>query len=475
MKRVLLLIILNLFVFIPPAQAYIAVSAQRLTLPEVMLEFPTVVAITVDKHDAKRGAFLFRVSETIQGKTPATPIKHAWLKDNQLPAVFADVKTGTQGVMFIGSPDNRSLTFINGVWFISRPQDGWERLDEFRDDFRNLFVGTSDEFIKAARTLSRGGKAIVPIQPKTAKPSTNRFFVQYDADFPHRRFPAINPTDTVRTDGAQLTKRLQDADPAIRQQATLQLHRTGQSEQEIEPLLIKRLTDEHPEVRIAAAYTAGQLSKPTAELITALAKALSDEDRFVCGFAAWALGRFGSQAKSVIPKLHAALAERNYDHDFRPHRAAEAAEAMILIDPTPDNVNKAIAFFTSDKMLNDERVDSEGTRTAAANALGRCGEKAKPALPNLVKRLTDPLAATRIACARAISRISPNSDEAKQATAMLLKELANPTPGDLVQAMKAVHATRQTTLLSAIKKLEKHPVPEISQLAKQIVSDLMKS
>jgi len=40
-----------------PLQAYIAVNASRLTLCEVMLEFPNVLVMTVEKCDPEKGAY----------------------------------------------------------------------------------------------------------------------------------------------------------------------------------------------------------------------------------------------------------------------------------------------------------------------------------------------------------------------------------------------------------------------------------
>lgn len=445
------------------AHAYIAVNASRLTLNEVMLEFPTVLVLSIEKADAERGAYLGAISDVVQGPRPEKPIRFGLLENGKLATRLSGLKQGSVVVAFLGSPDNRTLLFADGTWFITRPDQGWERFQQFRDDFNALFVGTAKELGSAARTLARGGAVTVAVQPKGVAAATP-LFVRYDAQYPHRRWPAMNPQAkelppaTLRT---QITSRV----PAERQQALVEWAKLPEAER----TLRASLTDVQPDVRLAAVVGLGRQAKLAPESVQTLTKSLNDEDRFVCGMAAWALARAGSSAKDALPELLKALSDRNYDHDFRPHRAAEAAEAILTLAPRTPAATKTIEFFLSDRMLNDQRVDSEGTRTAAAKALGRCGSAAEAALPELVKRLRDPLAETRIAAAEAIILIGGEAKSLQEASKVLEAELSKGSVGSRVQAIRAIDVAQVRALRPALQTLTTDAEPELAREAKRVL------
>jgi hypothetical protein len=454
--RALALAALALVAVPAPAPAYIAVSAERLTLCEVMLEFPTVLDLTLDKFDAEKGAFVFTAS-ALQGKKPDAPLRFALLDGGTTHKRFARLAKGARAVAFLGSPDNRSLVYCEAGWFLTKPDQGWERFTQFRDDFRALCDGTPDELARACAALAVGGEATVPVRSKGVEGDA-RPFARYSAQFPHRRFPALDPNAKPPAAGAKVV--------VARHRAALQT--------DAEPDLLKALTDAHPEVRAAAAFALGTRKEWSKDAIGALAKALEDDDRFVCGFAALALGRAGASAKPATDALLKALGDRNFDHDFRPHRAAEAAEALLRIAPNTDAANRAVAFFLTDRMLNDQRIDSEGTRTAAARALGRSGAAAKGALPDLVKRLTDPLPATRVAAAEAVHLVGGDAKQREAAAKVLAKECASADAGTRVQALRACAASRDADLLPAVRKCLSDSAAEVKDAAREALAVLAK-
>jgi HEAT repeat protein len=448
--------------------AYIAVSAERLTLCEVMLEFPNALLLKVEKFDESKGAYIFEVTEVLQGSAPKDPVKLALFNDGVLPKRLQGMKKGTAIVAFLGSPDNRSLIFADGGWFLTRPDQGWEKFAQFRDDFSALFAGTPEELANAVRTLTRGGNATVSVQPKGIE-ANSKLFVRYEADFPHRRWPARDPAAAKRK-AEDVRLAFGSKSVAVRQQAVIELATLPDAEAD----LLKAARDPHAEVRLAAVVGLGQqpkLSKPAIELLT---RALEDEDRFVCGFAAWALGRAGADAKVSVPQLLKALGDRNYDHDFRPHRAAEAAESILKLVPGTPQAAKAVEFFLTDRMLNDQRIDSEGTRTAAARALGRSGPAAKAALPELAKRLKDPLAATRIAAAEAIHLVGGDTAQRAAATKVLATEIATGEVATRIQALRATATVKETSLLLDVRKQTTDKDADVKRVATQTEQSLTK-
>lgn len=410
-----------------PAFAYIAVDASRLTLSEVVLEFPDVLLLKLDKFDADSSAYVFAVEEALTGKPPETKTVRFELQAKGKPVPrLAGLKAGDPVILFVGSPDNRALAFAAGGWFLTTPDQGWQRFTQFRDDFRQLFDGTLPELADAVRALRRGEDVVVPIHP-AAGGEKERAFVKYQAMFPHRRWPALDPKGPNRTRD-EWQKLAAGKSVADRQQAVLAL--AGPVE-----LLLAAAKDTHPEVRLAAVVGLSQLKGVGDAEVKALARALNDSDRFVCAFAAVALGKAG--AKGAVPELLTALGDRNHDHDFRPHRAAEAAEAVLTLVPGTKDADRAVQFFLSDKMLKDHRIDSEGTRTAAARALGRCGPAAKAAVPELVKCFKDQEPMTRVAAAEAVRAIGGSERQVEQAEAVLAKEVLNPDVGVAVRAIRA--------------------------------------
>jgi HEAT repeat protein len=235
---------------------------------------------------------------------------------------------------------------------------------------------------------------------------------------------------------------------AVRQQAAMELAVTPRFYSD----LLKLFEDPHPEVRLAAIAAIHSMTKatiPTASLV----KLLNDEDRFVCSFAARAMARDQVYGKAYVDRLEKCLDDRNADYDFRPHRGAEAAEAILKLDPNGQAAKKALQFFLSEKMLKDQRIDSEGTRTAAARALARCGTAAAGALPELRKRLTDPVPATRIAAAEALLSISTKKEDEVDARRLIEKALRSPSIPEVIQAMRVVRDSKlPLDLLEPLKK-----------------------
>ena len=447
--------------------AYIAVDASRLTLCEVMLEFPDVWLLKLDKWSSEKGAYLFTVEEVLAGRKPESKVVRLHLHaDGKTPERLASLKKGDICIAFFGSPDNRALMLTPDNWFLTRPDQEWFRFVQFRDDFRQLFAGSPDELARTIRILRQCGAATVPVHP-SGTGAKERLFVRYDAMFPHRRWPVL-PMNATRRD-PQEWERLADSQSVVeRQQALIALASQPGSESR----LIKGLTDTHAEVRLAAVMGLATQASWSRAAIGQLVAALKDGDRFVCAFAAWGLGR--ANAKDHVDDLLDALGDRNYDHDFRPHRAAEAAEAILKLSPNSPAADRAVEFFLSDRMLRDQRIDSEGTRTAAARALGRSGIAARKALPELVKRLKDPLPETRIAAAEAVCLIGGDITQREKAEAVLRAEIDQPELMRRILAIRAAGAARATTTVVALRKLLDGDEAILQREAKQVLLQLMR-
>jgi TIR domain/HEAT repeats len=135
------------------------------------------------------------------------------------------------------------------------------------------------------------------------------------------------------------------------------------------PTVIQALKSD-PEfmVRLEAAETLGKLKAKVA--VTALIEALRDNQSSVRGPAAVALGQIGD--KRAVAELIRSL----YDEEYVRERAAEALGELRDTRAIPELV----------KILNDR---SASVRYYTVEALGKFGEDAKSAVPELIQLLSD--------------------------------------------------------------------------------------
>lgn len=439
-----------LVVLTGPSVAYIAVGGERVTLPEVLFEFPHAGLLEVDRLDAGRGAVRFKVVETFQGKLPET-IKHLIQADGKLPKELAALKAGDRVVYLAGSYDDRSIVLTDAGWYVTATKntgaEGWERYTGMRPDLETLFVGTPQELAEAVRKLRQGHSVSVRVRPKGAKPDV-RVFLRCDLDAPHHRWPAKDPK------GAAANSRpakawvgdLSSADPGTRQQAAIALAELGAPAADVagEPLLQALLSDAVPDVRAAAADAVAAIRPKGADRV--LLKALGDSDRFVCAAAARAL--VAVEAKKAVPDLLAALKDRDWAHDFRPFRGAAAAEAILALAPQSEEAKSAVSFL-QDRFLNDDRPDGYGTRAFGAKALGQAGPAAKAAVPALLKRFGDPDPVARVSAAAAVLRIDPTPE--RIASAKKIFEEAAASPEVLVRIRAARSAPQNPEARKALQ------------------------
>jgi HEAT repeat protein len=449
-----------------PASAYIDGGGVRITLPEILLEFRSAAVLTVEALDAGRGAVRFKIAERLKGTgEPPAAVRQLLRKDGATPGFVAGVKPGDRAVWFSGCHDKRSLTLLGGVWYVTAEADGagWERLTAERPDCTAVFLGTAPELADAVRALLRGRAVAVPFRPGGA--GDGRGFVAYSLAEPHRKQLVPDPSGAgvAAKTPAQWLAELDSRDTVARQVAAHALGMLPTSPEAV-ARLIAALKDSDAEVRITAAESLGRLKSDPAATVAALTAALEDGDRFVCVAAAQALEAFGPEAAPAVPALRKALADRNWSFDFRPLRAAAAAEALLKIAPAEGG--PALELLTR-RLLDDDRPDSYGTRAAGAAALGRIGPAAAPALPRLLARLDDRESSVRTAAAEAVLRIGADAEAGRRAVDALAAGFGS---GSLIDRLAAVAAVRRLGPKAAatadrLSRLSTDPEPEIRAAA----------
>lgn len=218
---------------------------------------------------------------------------------------------------------------------------------------------------------------------------------------------------------AALVKSAGDPDQAVRAAVATALGKVNPLPPDALAALVKLAkTDARTPVRAAAvrALTAAgpraKAAKPNLEAISAGQMA---------GLALWAkvaLAAVEGDVKKAAPTVRAALADRSSS------ARAAAAEALLVIDPTPADLPVLL------KLLRDA---NSTTKAAAARSVAELGPVAKDAVPALVRLLDDRESEARIAAAEALGAIG----HAALPAVRKLKELRN-EPLAKAAAQKAI-------------------------------------
>ncbi len=170
-----------------------------------------------------------------------------------------------------------------------------------------------------------------------------------------------------------LVSRLNDNDPAVREEAArkLGLIRRGMSNLPSDPAdrdaiaaLERLLNDDDVGVRQSAAEALGRIGPAAKSTIPALIRALADKESCVRSSAVLALGDMGALAKQAVPALLKVL-----KGDSNAYTRAFAAEALAEIDPYDSKIAAALREAVNDK--------DTSVRSHAASALREIGATAE--------------------------------------------------------------------------------------------------
>lgn len=454
-----------------PLPAYIDSGGTKITLPEIILEFRRVAVVEVERIDLRKGIIRCKVVEQIKGPKITAPIKQQVKLDGKGPPRWQAVKPGTKAVFLTDCYDKRSLTLLEGVWYRTDPiGDGWEK-GAPRPDFNIVYAGEVPELADSIKKLLRGQEVLVHCQRKTDASGIQ--LVRYSMRDPHRKALARDPR--ARKASSQPISywiRGLQGNPSARLDAAQALAQLGTLAREAVPALSKTLEDKDPEIRSSAVIALGEIGAAASEAVPAIARRLADEDWFVCVAAAQALARMGPAARSAIPALSKALQPNGDIRQYRPIREAAVAQAILKIDPKARSASKAVSLLV-DKLLGDDRVDSNGTRVVGARALGDCGPAASSATPALVKRLKDKDGGVRVASAAALVKIAPDK-QLPGAVASLVRDLKD---ADVLTRILAADALgeigpRARSAVPALEAALKNSEPDVAKAAERALKAL---
>jgi HEAT repeat protein len=169
--------------------------------------------------------------------------------------------------------------------------------------------------------------------------------------------------------------------------------------------LAKMLSAKRPMIRIAALRALGDIGPASAAAVGDMSAALADKDENIRRESALALGKIGPEAKSGIPALIAALSDKSE------LVKGQAVWAMSRIGANA--VPPLIALLEDDKLQD-----------TAVVCLGNIGAAARPAVPSLVKLLSQSEMPTDLGreILLTLSRIGPAAAESVPALLKILSD-----------------------------------------------------
>ncbi|MDB5321719.1 MAG: lyase domain protein repeat-containing protein [Phycisphaerales bacterium] len=241
-----------------------------------------------------------------------------------------------------------------------------------------------------------------------------------------------------------LLEALRGSEPGLSLVATQTLEAVGTAASKLTGELAKALKDKVPSVRWEAADVLAAIGPAAKDTIPDITAALQDTDPTVRKYAASALGKFGASAKGSVVPLKNALKDADLDVRFHVAQAvvdidgAPSADAVlpVLLESLKDHSSVSAQIIAANALskigpaargavpglvaeLAAEAKNKGGLRGAAAEALGRIGDKS--AIPALAKALSDEDPGIRAEAAVALLRIDPKHREAAELLQSQLK------------------------------------------------------
>ncbi len=244
-----------------------------------------------------------------------------------------------------------------------------------------------------------------------------------------------------------LTAAVAESDPALRHAALTALAEIGGAAERAIPAVEAQLRDGDQETKLLAVQALASIGYLDIEAEEALVAALEDPDRKVQVAALTALARSGAELPDgTIEQLTAYLSEP--DRDIR--SSAIHALAELGRDAAP-----AIPGLV--KNLSDE---SAAIRADSARALGMIGEPlGASAIPALIAVLTDdPEAGARENAAWAIGRMGRYAEPAAESLIAALSDTSMDVQEQSYESLKALLEAKGGDFARISKALEEHPL-----------------
>lgn len=413
----------------PSARAYID---RAVTLGGVVRESERIVLVQVEKFSRDKNAVILTKVRDLKGQSAdAGPIKHQLALQGS--PVSRDVlewaHPGERAVMFLSQ--KTALVCLGRTWYqvqAADGADGWWQPGAGRPDLPLAYCGTVSRLSDAVELIAAGRTAVITTVPHGVDDGASFDLALNRPNLPglvrlqriraNLQMPAVvmavsaNPAYVMGQGAAgeeeipALIEGLRSSDAAVRAESASDLRTLGRKASAAEKPLTALLDDALPAVRTSAAAALLRIASPSPRAVAVLTKGMEDADPLVRAQAARAAGLAGESAAALAPKLASLLT----DNDELTRLGALQAVATI------GHAAAASSTEAVTKMLDDPQAASD-----AADALGRFGPAARPALKRLARMLNADSVALRWAAVRAMSQIG--GDDAHPAVPFMVKLL----------------------------------------------------
>ncbi|MBE3070916.1 MAG: HEAT repeat domain-containing protein, partial [Planctomycetes bacterium] len=384
-----------------PARAYVDLAP---TLGRIVGESKTISLVEVDQFRRDPGAVILKKVRDLKGETGADPIKHrvAAAGGAGVPRHILEwAEPGRRGVLFVAA--GTTLVCLGQGWYQAHASsDGWWTLGVDRPDLPLAYQGTLSRLSDALELMLAGKTGVITTVPHGADDEAASF----DLALNRTRLPGlarlqrtraslgmppvvaavsaspaflVGPGQAGEEEIPALLEKLKSPDATVRAESADDLRSLGPKARAAEAALAALLDDAAPRVRMSAAAALARIAPGSARPLSVLGEGLAHSDAAVRRHATRAVGLAGAAAAPLAGRLAALLGDA--DELTR----VAALQSIATLGPAAAEACDAVT-----KLL-----DQPAMAIDAADALGRIGPAARPALKRLAEMLSSETAVVR--------------------------------------------------------------------------------
>ncbi len=407
------------------------------TLPKIVGNSPTIALVEVAGYDPVTHSITLKPLQAYKGVIGTDLITHRLAPaDGVVPGQIVQwAVPGSRAVIFqtktslVGST---LVCFGTGWYQVTSSGTGPWKLGAERPDLPLAYYGSLSRLTDSVQALLKNQGAVITVVAFGADSEGASF----DLALNRQSLPGVVRLQRIRAtmsmpgnvagasanpayfigagvvdekDLPGLLAQLKSLDPTTRAEAAEDIHTLGRKAKEALPALAELLKDAAPQVRYAAAAAILRITPSDKTATDVLLEGLSSKDSAARHYAAAAAGFTQSAGAPFAAKLTELL--KDSDASVR----LTALESISMLGPV---AGKAVPVLVG--MLDDKALSID-----VADALGRIGPAAAPALKKLTAMLASDQANVRWAAVRAMSQIG--TAEAHPAVDFMVKQMPTAT------------------------------------------------
>ena len=431
LRSSLIVLLLICLCLTAPAQAYVDLAP---TLAKVISDSKKIAVVEVVEFSREKRVLVLKEIRLLKGESSSEPIRHevAASEGAAIPRQILQWAAPARGASC--SPRGTRLWSVSaraGIRCGHRAAGPW-KLGKDRPDLPLAYYGAVSRLAESIALMIGGKDAVITVVAHGA----DNEGASFDLALNRSNLPGLVRVQRIRAnmqmpgmvmaasanpayligegpvdegDLAALIERLRSPEAMVRMEAADDLRCLGRKAASAAAPLTELLGDPSPRVRLSAAAALLQIDPKEARAVEVLARGLESADLADRRDAAEAIGLAGPAAAALVDKLASLL--KDPDESMR----ITALQAIAMLGPAAAQAAGAVAPLLDDPEL---AID-------AADALGRIGPAARPALKRLAEMLSADQPAVRWAAVRAMSQIG--GEEAHPAVDFMVRALRSAT------------------------------------------------